>query len=143
MGNLSNDDEILIKKAREVITTNYVKGFHTVGAALRCKSGEIYVGINTEVNQGCCAEVIAISSALTKGNKALECIVAVDMDGRIVNPCGKCRQFIFDCLSSCDVLIDKNGQANRVNITKLLPYAFDQKKINLRRMKEQIKNRKE
>lgn len=60
------------------------------------------------MNQGCCAEMIAIGSALAAGEKSLDCIVAIDMDGRIVNPCGKCRQFIFDCSSSCDVLVEDN-----------------------------------
>lgn len=143
MGEVSTDDKILLKKAREVITANYVYGYHTVGSAVRCKSGKIYVGINTEVNQGCCAEVIAIGSALTKGEKALDCIAVIDIDGRILNPCGKCRQFIFDCSSDCDVIVEDNNQIYRMNITKLLPCAFNQKKINLKRLKDQIKNRKE
>lgn len=143
LGEVSREDAMLLKKAREVIIANYVNGFHTVGSAVRCKSGNIYVGISIEVNQGCCAEVIAIGSALTKGEKELDCIVAIDIDGRVLNPCGKCRQLIFDCSPDCNVIVEDNNQVCRMNINKLLPLAFNQKRINLKRLKEQIKNRKE
>ena len=44
-------DEELIERAREVIRRNYdgEKKNHTVGAAVRCASGNVYVGVNVIV----------------------------------------------------------------------------------------------
>lgn len=48
MSVLNDKDYELLHAAENVITSNYdaVNFNHTVGAAVRCKSGKIYVGVN-------------------------------------------------------------------------------------------------
>ena len=47
MNLLTEKDETLILAAQEAIRVNYdaVRCNHTVGAAVRCKSGKVYVGV--------------------------------------------------------------------------------------------------
>lgn len=40
---------------------------HTVGAAVRCKSGNVYAGVNVYSLHGACAEQVAIGTAITQG----------------------------------------------------------------------------
>ncbi|GFI36231.1 hypothetical protein AALA13_12120 [Lachnospiraceae bacterium 50-23] len=60
MNLLTEKDETLILAAQEAIRVNYdaVRCNHTVGAAVRCKSGKVYVGVNVYSLHGACAEVI-------------------------------------------------------------------------------------
>jgi len=60
MENFNPEDLVLIDKAKAVIKKNFdfEKNNHTVGAALRCKNGNIYLGVNVYSNHGACAEVI-------------------------------------------------------------------------------------
>jgi len=44
--------------------------------AIRCRNGNIYTGVNVYSNHGACAEMIAIGSAITNGEREFECLVA-------------------------------------------------------------------
>lgn len=44
---------------------------------------------------GFCAEHAAIASMITAGESRIETIVAVNWDGRVLPPCGRCREFIY------------------------------------------------
>lgn len=48
MSSLNDKDHELISQAQNAIRLNYdaVGERHTVGAAVRCKSGKIYTGVN-------------------------------------------------------------------------------------------------
>ena len=89
-------DEELIAEARKAIQRNYdEENFnHTVGAAIRCKSGRIYTGVNVYSLHGACAEQVAIGAAVTNGERAFETIVAVrGKEGEeIIPPCGNCEE---------------------------------------------------
>jgi len=68
----------LISAATDVLQKNYHPVKHTVGAAVRCGSGRVYTGVNPEAcGYGCCAEPIAIGTALTNGEQEIMSIVAV------------------------------------------------------------------
>ena len=118
----------LIDEARKVITKNYdtVLYNHTVGAAIRCKSGNIYVGVNIYSSLGACAEFIAIGAAITAGEREFECIVAVRGENgeEIVPPCGNCRQMLMHYTPNCDVVIDLNDMLRKVKVFELLPFAY-------------------
>lgn len=60
-------DYELIQEAQKVIRLNYDQKHenHTVGAAIRCKNGKIYVGVNLYSLHGACAEQVAIGTAIT------------------------------------------------------------------------------
>lgn len=129
MKDLNENDELLIQKARDVINMNfdYKKNNHTVGAALRCKNGNIYVGVNVHFNHGTCAEVIAIGSAITVGEREFDCIVAVDGEGDILSPCGNCRQMLSEYALNCDVIMTIDGKNMKIKVLELIPFAYVRK----------------
>jgi cytidine deaminase len=67
-----------------------------VGAALQTVSGAVYTGvcIDTACSMGFCAEHAAAAAMVTAGENRVVKMVAVGWDGRIMPPCGRCREFI-------------------------------------------------
>lgn len=67
-----------------------------VGAALLTAAGNIYTGvcIDTACSMGFCAEHAAAAAMITAGENKVVKMVAVDWDGTILPPCGRCREFI-------------------------------------------------
>ena len=126
MNELTANDILLIEKARDIINANfdYERNNHTVGAALRCKTGAIYVGVNVYFNHGACAEVIALGAAITAGEREFDCIVAVRGEGDILPPCGNCRQMLSDYAADCDVIIATADGDRKVKIADLIPFAY-------------------
>ena len=124
---LSKEDKELIESARNVIRKNHdrVNWWHTVGAAVRAGSGKVYVGVNCDsVSHGSCAEVIAMGSAVTAGEREFDTIVAVlgDETGKILPPCGNCRQMMYCYDKNMNVIVSEN---TKVNILELLKYPCD------------------
>jgi cytidine deaminase len=105
-----------------------------VGAALRTRSGAVFVGCNVEnasFPEGWCAETSAIAvmaSATDPGDReiAAVCVVADTLDGQLVGPCGGCRQRIAE-FARPETLIhcyDPNGNGRSFRFAELLPAAF-------------------
>src|SRR5450432_430828 len=70
-----------------------------VGAALLTKSGEIIGGANVEsASYGltCCAERVALFSALTSGRKDFVAVAVVARASGGPMPCGACRQLLAE-----------------------------------------------
>lgn len=71
-----------------------------VGAAIVTKDGSIFTGVNVENSSfGAtnCAERTALFSAITAGQRDFEAIViASNLNGKAVFPCGICRQVLAD-----------------------------------------------
>ena len=67
-----------------------------VGAAILTESGRVYVGvcIDTSSSMGFCAEHAAAAAMITAGENRVVKMVAVNWDGMILPPCGRCREFI-------------------------------------------------
>jgi cytidine deaminase len=95
-----------------------------VGAAILADSGTVYTGvcIDTACSMGFCAEHAAAAAMLTNGESKILKVIAVDWEGKILPPCGRCREFLSQ-------LNDDNGEAevqvNRntvVRLRELLPY---------------------
>ena len=128
MQSLTDKDHELIAEAQKVIRLNYdaVHGHHTVGAAVRCKSGKIYRGVNVYSMHGSCAEQIAIGSAITQGERDFDTIVAVrGADGsEIIPPCGNCRQILHDYMPECEVILSISGQYKKIKAKELLPFSY-------------------
>ena len=127
--NLIESDYELINKASDIIKNNfdYVKENHTVGAAVRCKNGNIYVGVNIYSLHGACAETIAIGTAITNGEREFECIVAVRGKniGEILSPCGNCRQLLIDYAPECYVIVNSPDGLGKVKAKHLIPFAYN------------------
>ncbi len=125
---LNDKDRELIAAASAVIKANYdgANFNHTVGAALRCGNGNIYVGVNVYSLHGACAEQVAIGTALSNGEREFCSIVAVrGQEGdEILPPCGNCRQMLSDYMPSCEVIISGIGEGLKVKASDLLPYAY-------------------
>ena len=77
----------------------------SVGAALRTEAGTVHAGCNVEnasFPEGWCAETSAIAAMIASANSepgrriAAICVVAEPIDGRLVTPCGGCRQRIAE-----------------------------------------------
>jgi len=127
--NLDNCDAALIEAARNIITKNFdnVRNNHTVGAAVRCKNGKIYLGVNVYLNHGTCAEIFAIGAAITAGEREFDCIVSVRGEGEILPPCGNCRQMLSDYAPLCDVIIVTENGEKKIQAKELIPYSYARK----------------
>jgi cytidine deaminase len=67
-----------------------------VGAALLSDGGKVYTGvcIDTACSMGFCAEHAAAAAMVTAGENRVVRMVAVNWNGNILPPCGRCREFI-------------------------------------------------
>lgn len=95
-----------------------------VGAALLGKSGAVYTGvcIDTACSMGFCAEHAAAAAMITAGESSVLKMIAVNWDGQILAPCGRCREFIYqldDENAKTAVMVAK---AVIVPLQELLPY---------------------
>ena len=126
---ITADDKNLIQSALETLGKNFDDGVynHTVGAAIRCKNGNIYTGVNCDGNHGSCAEYITMGIAISAGEREFDTIVAVHekMPNSVLAPCGNCRQMLVEYCPDIKVILnDDNGNLIKVQITDLLPFAW-------------------
>ncbi len=116
-------------KAREKAVAPYSK--FKVGAALETKNGAIYTGCNIEnASYGLtmCAERVAIFKAISEGEREFTAIAVVADTGELTPPCGPCRQIIHEfCGDIPIILANLNDKRETVQISELLPRAFDGK----------------
>ena len=128
MNLLEKRDYELIAEAKKAIHQNYDQenGNHTVGAAIRCKNGKVYVGVNVYSLHGACAEQVAIGTAITNGERDFEAIVAVrGKEGEeIIPPCGNCRQILHDYMPDCDVIVSVDRELKKIKAKTLLPFSY-------------------
>ena len=111
--------------ARERANCPY-SGF-AVGAALLCSSGEVYTGSNVESSSyglSCCAERVALFSALAAGESKFDCIAVVAEGPTPVPPCGACRQLLHDYAPQLQVVMANRDATREQTIKELLPYGF-------------------
>ncbi len=131
----------LIKLALEAREKSYspYSGF-AVGAALLCKSGNVFAGCNIE-NSGYsatnCAERTAIFKAVSEGETEFERIAVVggNSDEKIPSeycpPCGICRQVMREfCDADFEIVIAKSESDYKVmTLAELLPMSFDKREF--------------
>ena len=99
-------------------------GLH-VGAAALTDTGAVITGCNVEsASYGLtlCAECGLVSALHLAAAGALVAVVARSGDGRLLTPCGRCRQLLFEN-GTPDLLVDHSPEP--VPITALLPDPFD------------------
>ena len=92
-------DETLLAAARAVVNPRRLSRTVEaggVGAALRTASGAIYTGVCIDAASGIgfCAEHGAVAAMVTAGDSRIMDIVAVDREGAILQPCGRCRELV-------------------------------------------------
>ena len=127
MNNLGTEDLKLIEAARSIIALRSRPESHEVGAALRTRSGKIFSAVNVKANVGrvsVCAEAVAIGMAAAAGDTDIEMIVAVDHKGRVISPCGMCREMISDYAPQAEVIVSADDGLEIFKVADLLPHKF-------------------
>jgi cytidine deaminase len=94
------DDKELVNRARAVLNPRRLSQWVDaggVGSALVTDKGNVYTGvcIGAQSGVGFCAEHSAIAAMITAGENRIVTIVAVNWDGKVLPPCGRCREFIY------------------------------------------------
>ena len=95
-----------------------------VGAAIITNNGNVYVGvcIDTASSMGFCAEHAAAAAMITSGENIVSKMIAVNWNGDIFPPCGRCREFISQLADeniNAEVMVKENVI---VSLKDLLPY---------------------
>lgn len=124
------EDIEIAKKARLFAYSPYSN--FQVGVALRTKSGKIYTGCNIENHgiQAICGERTAFAKAISEGETEFESIAVVGAKkGEEPNeeclPCGYCRQFMSEFVSSDFKIYTFDGErVKEYTIEEILPYSF-------------------
>lgn len=116
-------------KVRENAHAPY-SGFK-VGAAIRSRSGRVFVGCNVEnvaYPEGTCAEAGAIAAMVAAGEGEIAEVAVIADCPEPVTPCGGCRQKLAE-FGGADVPVTMAtvaGVEKTVTLAELLPLAFDQ-----------------
>jgi len=118
----------LIDKARLAQKNSYSPySKYRVGAAVLTDNDTIISGCNVESSSyslTCCAERIALFSAISSGHNKFKALAVITKDGG--TPCGACRQVIWDLCGDIPIYIaDENGNVDETTSKTLLPNAFD------------------
>ena len=127
-------DKELISLAKSAALKAYVPySGYTVGAALLCKNGNVYLGCNIEnaaYSPTNCAERTAFFKAVSEGEREFEAIAVVGGKSgdfkEYFTPCGVCRQVMKEfCKKDFRILVGKNGDEYlKITLEELLPFGF-------------------
>lgn len=129
------DQKSLIRAAIKALPGSYVPYSHFhVAAALLCRDGSVYTGINIEnaaYTPTICAERSAFFRAINEGRREFEAIVICGgKEGVITDycaPCGVCRQVMREF---CDpdtfriILAKSEEEYREFTLSELLPMGF-------------------
>jgi cytidine deaminase len=133
---LTKKDDELIKKAYETIKLVKDTQFGNVivahvAAALRTSKGNIYTGVNMECkcDIGSCAEHHAIAEMIKHNEHDIKTIVAVNRLGKIVPPCGRCRELIYQVTHNhkVEIIVPKK---KKLLLRNLLPKIWEETYYN-------------
>jgi len=99
-----------------------------VGAALLASDGSISEGCNVEnaaYPAGICAERVAVSAAVARGNRSFEKLLIATEADEPTPPCGMCRQVLEEFSPHLIVVsATREGREARWTLDELLPKAF-------------------
>lgn len=121
--------EDMITTATAILQAKYKQPLHTVASLLVTKNGKEYTGMNVDHFSGfVCAEAYVLAHAINSGETEFRSLVAMrkEPDGTVsvANPCGKCRQLLFDYAPGVQVVVVSDAERQLVAIEDLLPYGF-------------------
>lgn len=124
-------DTMLIEKAASLTGKFSLNGFISnsageVAAALVTQEGHIYTGICIDVacGLGFCAEHAAIAEMLKNRETQVEMIVAVRQDGRILPPCGRCREMLLQINTANTKTKVIVGDRRILTLDELMPFRW-------------------
>lgn len=125
----------LVQAALEARKNAYVPySRFPVGAALLTEDGTIVTGCNVENASfplGCCAERIAVYTAVALGHRKFSAVAIVG-GGRLTPPCGGCRQVLseFGDLTVVLAVPSDPDQETWYALHDLLPLGFDSEALS-------------
>lgn len=95
----------LYNAAKKVLNPRKVSSIIEAGgvsAAIETESGKIYVGVcvDNACSLGICAERNAIFNMITNGESRIKRVVAINWDGKVISPCGACRELMSQLMPS-------------------------------------------
>lgn len=101
----------IAKNLSKEIIINDKSSYGKVAAVILTENNNIYTGLSfkTTCNVGFCAETSAIAQMLLKGETKIKKLVAVYEGEKVVSPCGKCREQIYQLDHdniNCEVLLE-------------------------------------
>lgn len=119
--------EELFQKAKTVLNYRQLSDCADAGsvaAAILTDKGNVYLGvcIDTACGMGFCAEHSAASAMITAGENTIVKIIAVNSEGKILPPCGRCREFLSQIGKNnlqAEVMVKENTV---LKLKDLLPY---------------------
>lgn len=129
------DEELLAAASAARAAAHAPYSRYAVGAAFRTEAGAIYAGCNVEnasFPEGWCAETSAIAHMVAAARPgpgrriATVCVVADRIDGRLVTPCGGCRQRLAEFGGPATIVhaAAPDGDTATYRLGDLLPAAF-------------------
>ena len=71
---------------------------------------------------GFCAEHAAAAAMITAGEYKVAAMIAVGCDGKIMPPCGRCRELIAQLAAENSAALVKVNQTTIVSLGDLLPF---------------------
>lgn len=141
-----NDTETreLINEAKTLLEERYNPPVHSVSAALKTASGEIFTAVNIDhFSAYVCAETAALSEAINRSEYEISMIVAVrkQSDGSITvaNMCGKCRQIFHDYAPGVKIIVTDGDHQFVKSIDEILPFAFTRQREKIQSVIEGVK----
>ena len=95
----------LYNAAKKVLNPRKVSSIIEAGgvsAAIETESGKIYVGVcvDSACSLGICAERNAIFNMITNGEYKIKKIIAINSEGKVIPPCGACRELMSQLMPS-------------------------------------------
>jgi cytidine deaminase len=126
----SYTDQELIEKAKTVLHPRDLYLDNRAGdvpCALLSGRGNTYLGVCIDISSGIgfCAEHSAVAAMITAGETTIDRVVAISGDGKILPPCGRCRELMYEIdssnLTSTRVILSEN---KAVSLKDLLPHPF-------------------
>ncbi len=116
---------VLRHRATEMLSHAYAPYSHyPVGAAGVTSDGRVVAGCNVEnvsYGLGICAEVSLVAQLISQGDRSLRAVTVTDASGKVLMPCGRCRQVLLEH-GGRDLLVDHPAGARL--LSDLLPDAF-------------------
>jgi len=123
----SEIDLKLVETAHRLLAVRYRVDRHEIAAALRTRAGQLFTAVNVDTRlrrMGLCAEAVAIGMAVAAGDTEIEVIVAVNRDGRVVSPCGACREMIADYAPDARIIVPGETGPQEASVSELLPLRY-------------------
>jgi cytidine deaminase len=120
----------LIEQARRMLNPRQLALGNTAGdvaCALLSASGKLYYGVCIDIGSGIgfCAEHAAVAAMITAGESCIARVVAVWGEDKILPPCGRCRELMYEIdeanYDSTDVIL---GENTVVKLKELLPHPY-------------------